>query len=126
MTLRRKNLAPHGPLVSTYAFMLTAGFCVSTIDHSMHGSWLLANTLATSAALLRLGLGVNKYVMWGGLAVALHFLRPHLVLADGDGKSVGARVAVLLCLSGLLLRVGIKKINKYRTIGAAEQQAKAQ
>jgi len=117
MTLRRKNLAPHGPLVTTYGAMLTAGFVISTIDHSLHGSWLMANTLATAAAVLRLGLGINKYVLWGGLALALHVSRPHLVLADGDGKSVGLRVGALLGLTAILVVIGAKKIQKYAKVG---------
>ena len=43
MTLRRKNLAPHGPLVTTYGLMLGTGFVISTIDHSMHG-WCVPAT----------------------------------------------------------------------------------
>jgi hypothetical protein len=173
MTLRRKNLAPHGPLVTTYGAMLTAGFAVSTIDHAMHGrwacgargvqrkraargvarreaqralpatcgscvvpslcalcprrrdvrrvcpwrSWLLANTLATLAAVLRLGLGVNKYVLWCGLALGLHFSRPYLVLAEGDGKSVSLRVGALLSLTAILVGIGAKKIAKYAKVG---------
>lgn len=113
MTLRRKNLAPHGPLVTTYGFMLTAGFVISTIDHTMHGSWLMAQNIATLAAVLRLGFGVNKYMLWGGLAVALHFARPYLVLEEGDGKSVGARVLVLAGLGAALFAIGVKKVKKY-------------
>ena len=116
MTLRRKNLAPHGPLVTTYGAMLTSGFVISTIDHSMNGCWLMVNTLATSAAILRLGLGIPKYVMWGGLATALHFLRPHLVLAEGDGKSVAARVGVLVGLTAVLVAIGAKKIANNRRL----------
>ena len=60
MTLRRKNLAPHGPLVVGYGIMLTAGFCISTYDHYLHGSWLAVNTLANAAATLRLAGRINK------------------------------------------------------------------
>ena len=126
MTLRRKNLAPHGPLVTTYGAMLTSGFVISTIDHSMNGCWLMVNTLATSAAILRLGLGIPKYVMWGGLATALHFLRPHLVLAEGDGKSVAARVGVLVGLTAVLVAIGAKKIAKYKEVGRPGAGMKAQ
>jgi len=117
MTLRRKNLAPHGPLVTTYGLMLVGGACTSILDHSLHGYWLMAKLFATAAAVLRIGFGVNKYVLWGGLAVALHVLRPHLELRDGDGKSVGLRVAVLLGLSTALAAIGAKKIEKYRKVG---------
>jgi len=117
MTLRRKNLVPHGPLVTTYGVMLASGFVISTIDHTLHGSWLMVNALATAAAVLRLGLRVNKYVLWGGLGAALHVARPHLVLAEGDGKSVGLRVAALLGLTAVLLSIGKKRIDSYKKVG---------
>ena len=77
----------------------------------------MVNTLATAAAVLRLGLRVDKYVMWGGLALALHLSRPHLVLAEGDGKSVGLRVAVMLALTAVLLGIGKKRIDSYKKVG---------
>ena len=77
-------------------------------------SWLMANTLATTAAILRLGFGVPKYLLWGGLAVVLHFLRPHYVLIDGDGKSVALRAGILVVLTGAIAAIGAKKIAKYK------------
>ena len=81
------------------------------------GSWLMANSLATLAAVLRTGFGVNKYVLWVGLTGVLQFGREYYMLSEGDGKSVALRVGVLVCLTGVLLRIGIKKMDKYKTIG---------
>ena len=43
--------------------------------------------------------------------------RPYLVIADGDGKSLGLRAGVLLSLTACLALVGKKKIDKYRAVG---------
>ena len=86
------------------------------------GSWLMANSLATLAAVLRTGFGVNKYVLWVGLAVVLHFGREYYMLSEGDGKSAALRVGVLVCLTGVLLHIGIKKMDKYKTIGKRSLQ----
>ena len=75
MTLRRKNLLPHGPLVSTYGIMLIYGFVVATYDARSYGAWTTLNALSNTAALLRLGLRVNKYVLWCIMALACHYAR---------------------------------------------------
>ena len=111
MTLRRKNIAPHGPLVVTYGVMLTAGFCVSTYDHVLNGSWLMVNTLAHIACALRFALGVNKYILWGGLAVALHYARPHLVVND-DNDPLAPKVAAWLGSTAIVLALGVQKVRK--------------
>ena len=64
MTLRRKNLVGHTPLVLTYAVMLVLGFMVSTYDLLGAGSFLVTHILANSAAVLRIGFGVDKYLLW--------------------------------------------------------------
>jgi len=75
MTLRRKNLLPHGPLVKTYGIMLLFGLVVSTYDLRMFGVWRTNNILANGAVLLRLGLGCNKYLVWGLMTAACMYLR---------------------------------------------------
>ena len=40
--------------------MLISGFAISSYEHQLHGCWLLVNTLANSAACLRLYMRVNK------------------------------------------------------------------
>lgn len=111
MTLRRKNLAPHGPLVVTYGVMLTAGFCISTYDHFTHGSWLLVNTLANAAAALRLAGGLNKYVLWGGLGAVLQVVRPHLVVPAEDPYLIFKVGAWLVTVAAIVL-IGVRKVKR--------------
>jgi len=111
MTLRRKNLAPHGPLVVGYGIMLTAGFCISTYDHYINGQWLLVNTLANAAAALRLGGRINKYVLWAGLGVALQALRPLMVVPDND-PHIAVKVGAWLVTVGMIVRIGARKIAR--------------
>lgn len=54
MTLRRKNLVSHTPLIATYGIMLVLGLCVSTYDHITADMLLLTHILANSAAILRM------------------------------------------------------------------------
>jgi len=120
MTLRRKNIAPHNPLVVTYGVMLTAGFLVSTHDHVTHGCWLTVQTLAHASAVLRLGLRLNKYVLWGGFAVLTHVCRP--LVAITDGEPLGPRVALWLASTACVAIIGKRKIDRDC---AAAQQSKA-
>lgn len=78
MTLRRKNLAPHMALVSTYGVMLAFGFVVCSYEANTIGAFLMVNTLGNTAAVVRLGLRVNKYVLWTSIAVLTHFGRQTL------------------------------------------------
>jgi len=111
MTLRRKNLAPHWPLVIGYGIMLTAGFLISSYDHYTHGSWLLANTLANAAAALRMMGRIDKYVLWVGLALLLHVLRPHLVVPPDDPQLL-AKIGAWVASSGLIVIIGARKIKR--------------
>jgi len=122
MTLRRKNIAPHGPLVVTYGVMLTAGFLVSTHDHYTHGLWLSVQTLAHVAATLRLGVRLNKYVLWIGLAVLVHVGRPYLAVVEGE--ALGLRTAAWLASTACVAVIGKRKIDK-DSAQAAKADAKA-
>lgn len=121
MTLRRKNIAPHGPLVVTYGVMLTSGFLISTYDHYLYGCWLTVNTLAHLAAGLRLGLRLNKYVLWVGLAVAVHLARPHL--AAKEGEDLTYRTAAWLATTGWVVAIGAKKIARDTALDAEKAKA---
>ena len=122
MTLRRKNLAPHGPLVVTYGLMLTAGAMISTYDHYLNGCWLFHGMLAHTAAGLRMGLRLNKYVLWVGLAAAVHFSRPYLVVKDGDDLTY--HTAGWLAATAWVFTIGAKKIAR-DTASDAAKAAKA-
>ena len=75
MTLRRKNLLPHSPLVYTYGLMLVYGMLVACAEGQAFGSLHMTMTLAAVAALLRMGLGLNKYVVWSLTAALAHHAR---------------------------------------------------
>ncbi|KAL1526850.1 hypothetical protein AB1Y20_015542 [Prymnesium parvum] len=75
MTLRRKNLAPHMGLLCTYGFMLAFGFVVCSHEASTIGAFVMVNTLANTAAVLRLGFRTPKYLLWAGMAALTHVAR---------------------------------------------------
>ena len=47
-------------------------------EHHRVGAFLLVNALGNLAAVLRIGLGMPKYPLWGGMAVLTHLARPTL------------------------------------------------
>ena len=75
MTLRRKNLVGHAAFVLGYSGLLVFGFGVATLDALGHGRWALVNAVGNCAALGRLALGLDKYALWTGAAVAVALLR---------------------------------------------------
>lgn len=88
MTLRRKNLAPHSALVWTYGVMLVFGFVVCSYEASTIGAFVMVNTLANSAAVLRLYFRMPKYILWSGMAILTHFARKTLVVASASVASL--------------------------------------
>ena len=123
MTIRRKNLAPHSVLVTTYGLMLTFGFVLASYEHHRVGAFLMINTLGNLAGVLRIGASVPKYPLWVGMAVLTHLARPTLDTAHplapywlyAYGASVGA-----------LLVVGARKVardNRREAKAAAEEAA---
>jgi len=75
LTLRRKNLVPHLPIVFFYGLMLAFGFFVNLYDLNMANSFLMVNTLANLAAFLRLGCRMPKYLLWALMSVLAHLAR---------------------------------------------------
>jgi len=87
------------------------GFCISTYDHLTAGSWLLVQTLANSAAVIRLYGRVNKYIMWAGLGAGLYVLRPHLVVPESD-PNLNLKVGGWLLSTSAIVLVGIRKVQR--------------
>jgi hypothetical protein len=114
LTLRRKNLAPHGPLIKCYGVMLAAGFGVATYDHYTHGCWLLINAMANSAAVMRMYFRMNKYVLWTFWSAVVYFFRERLELREGD--PIVAHVAWWVTSVGGLLFMGSRKLSSYKQI----------
>jgi len=108
MTLRRKNLAPHTLLVTTYGFMLTFGFVVASYEAHRVGCFLVHNALGNLAACLRLGLGMPKYPMWVLMAALTQMARASVEQPHAWPLAVWE---VLYPLSAsLLLAIGARKI----------------
>ena len=78
MTLRRKNLAPQGLIVSIYGMLLTAGLILGVYDdfHHVHVGFVVG-TIGNVAAILRLGVGMSKYLLWVLLGLATLLIRCH-------------------------------------------------
>lgn len=110
MTIRRKNLAPHSALVWTYGAMLLFGFLVCSYDVYLNSAWLLVNTLANTAAVLRMGFGTPKYLLWAGMAMLTHFarqtLRPQLGVPEFEWWPV-----LYACSNVAVLRMGYSKLK---------------
>ena len=77
MTLRRKNLAPHYPLIATYGAILAFSTGVGLYETTYFSSIYMVLSLTNLAALGRMGFGINKYVLWVGMAGIVHVARPH-------------------------------------------------
>ena len=124
MTLRRKNLAAHHPLVSGYGIMLTAGFLVSMNDHLSVGAFALSQAMANFAACARLGLRMPKYVLWAGFAGIMHVARkttpmdPHPALTPYAWVWPYAWFVSVLCV----LAVGRKRLRAYGTKDKAAER----
>jgi len=105
MTIRRKNLAPQGVLVTIYGLMLVFGFVVASYEANRVGAFFMVNVIANLAAFTRLGLRAPKYPMWIGFAILTHFSRDTLEAFGGTHVGAvpwpalyGASVALLLAL----------------------------
>jgi len=116
MTIRRKNLAPHSALVTTYGLMLVFGFCVASHEQASVGAVPMINTLANLAAVLRVGFGTPKYPLWIGMGVLTQLARPTIEegspLASLWPYAWAASVAAVLA-------AGARKLRK-RPVDAAK------
>jgi len=123
MTLRRKNLAPHKQLVTTYGAMLSFGFAIATNDALSANSWALVNTVANTAAVGRLGCRIDKYVLWGVMAIFTHFARKTVTGEDGFGHLAALwPYTWALSVVGVLI-VGKAKLERTAAAEAAEKAA---
>ena len=116
LTLRRKNLAPHTALVNMYGAMLAFGFVVASQEALEENSWALANTLANVAAVGRLGFGINKYLLWIGMAAICWYARGVVAVGGASTAQLGALWA--LSVAGVVV-VGKRKLDRYAAAAAA-------
>lgn len=107
MTLQRKNLAPQGVLVTCYGFMLVFGFCVASYEHHRVGMFALVNALGNLAAVLRLGCGMPKYLLWLLMGAITHWARSTL---DPSSSFAGMWPCAYGASTIMLLGVGARKV----------------
>jgi len=78
LTLRRKNLISHQQTVIFYAYQLSIGASAAQIEIWKAGGFqalCMFPTLAACVALLRIGLDLNKYLVWAIMAAVVQFAR---------------------------------------------------
>ena len=90
MTLRRKNIVGHTPIVYFYGALLAFGKLVGAHDMSLFACQHGCNALANLAILARIGLRMNKYVIWIGMAGAATYLRATTGLACNNARAIAA------------------------------------
>lgn len=114
MTLRRKNLISHFGMVYGYAAMLGFVYLVSIYEASILGSFAFVNAIGNLAALGRLALGIDKYVLWCGMAVVVHYGRQTVgVTAVPQHAWLGAYWPHAYALTTLaVLVVGYRKVQR--------------
>ena len=76
MTLQRKNLVSHHVVVALYAKMLLLGGAFNTCEMFRVGVYWMLSSFANMAAVLRMRLHLNKYVMWTSVGILLHVAGP--------------------------------------------------
>ncbi|CAB9502827.1 expressed unknown protein [Seminavis robusta] len=73
MTMRRKNLFSHLTLTTTYGVMLLASMFVGLYeDYFTNDHVTIAATFANLGIILRMGMGVDKYIVWTVVAAGMH------------------------------------------------------
>lgn len=114
LTLRRKNLVSHRATVFIYSYQLSIGAAVAQIEIWQAGGMqalFMFPCMAACAMLLRVGLGLNKYVVWAIMGMATQFARKASTIVPPSerfawwpewGWPVGATVA-LSCAFGLFV-----------------------
>jgi len=78
LTLRRKNLVSHRATVIFYTCQLSIGAAVAQIEIWQAGgvqALFMFPALAACAMLLRIGLGLNKYLVWAIMGMVFQFAR---------------------------------------------------
>ena len=120
MTIRRKNLAPHGVLVFTYGAMLAFGFCLAAYEQQRVGYYLLHNTLGNAAAVLRLHFRMHKYLLWALIGALTQLGRQSI----DDAWPAAAYWPAAYGLSvAALLAVGWRKVRAKASAAKAEAAA---
>lgn len=97
MTLRRKCLIDHAQGLFLYSLVLFLGMLVIVDDLLEQKILFLALTLANVTAILRIDLGVNKYLLWSVVSLVV------LPMVENHGHQIIWKPAVLVSAIGLFL-----------------------
>mmetsp|Transcript_22572 Transcript_22572/g.31517 ORF Transcript_22572/g.31517 Transcript_22572/m.31517 type:complete len:344 (+) Transcript_22572:291-1322(+) len=109
MTLRRKRLLGHVEGLIMYSLVLFLGMCAIQRDLEYHGVLYAATTVGNLAALARMDLKMNKYIIWTFVSMAL----PIIEKSEHDEKnafwwsSACTATALILFLSALCRQLSI-------------------
>jgi hypothetical protein len=95
MTLQRKNLASHVAMVTAYGTMLTIGFVVGAWEVHRVGAFWFLSTLSNTAALLRMGMRWNKYVLWICMSLLMYVTRSTMESSAWPFLYLASMVAML-------------------------------
>lgn len=112
MTIRRKNLAPQGLLVTIYGLMLVFGLSVAWYEHNRLGMFWMVATLGNVAGLLRMSVGVPKYGLWLFMAGLCQVARSTITSRSPIAAIFPYTFAVSMVA---LLALAAHKINKKRS-----------
>lgn len=126
MTLRRKNLLPHMTFVYIYGVMLAFGFATSCNEVTKFAcGFAMVNCLANFAAILRLGLRMNKYVMWLGMAVVTSFARESTLSESAGSEALRDAWPYLYIASVIgVIYMGIQKVVFAEAKSAQDENGK--
>ena len=92
LTLRRKNLVSHNATVFIYSYQLSLGGAVAQLEIwqwcGLQGLFMFP-ALAACAMLLRVGLGMSKYLVWGIMGVAVQYARKTSLIVPPEERYTG-------------------------------------
>ena len=130
LTLRRKNLVSHRATVFIYSYQLSLGGAVAQIEIFQHcglQGLFMFPALAGCAMLLRVGAGLNKYLVWAIMSVAVQYARRTSLVTPAAERYAEwpewawpvASVVTLLVVYGLFWKRSQAKRAEAEKAGAA-------
>lgn len=125
LTLRRKNLVTHRQTVFIYAYQLSIGGAVAQIEIFQAGgvqALCMFPALACGAMLLRIGAGLNKYVVWAIMSVAAQYARRATsIVPEAERLEVPEWMWPAAAVTGLVFAYGLFAVRSARRRAAASE-----
>jgi len=103
MTLRRKNIITHSTWVAIYSLILLYGSAVAYIDLVQHSLWIMV-VLSNLSTVLRVVIGINKYMLWAGISALILLQREMAIENDYFWPSL-IFASYILWISGGIYKV---------------------